>query len=1007
MFDRKPTALLIGVFYLVLFLNNDKSYAQNTWQQRCDYQINVRLDDVNHRLHGNIEMEYHNQSPIALTEIWMHLWPNAYKNNKTAFAIQQLENSDTKFHYAEEDKRGYIDSLEFKVNGQTLVFVENEKFPDIIKLMLPRTLAPGESITINTPFVVKIPNSFSRLGHVDQSYQITQWYPKPAVFDDRGWHPMPYLDQGEFYSEFGKFDVKITLPKNYIVGATGELQNADELAILDSISVQTKLIKEYPEKDNTPPSSNEYKTLHYIQDNIHDFAWFADKRFHVMNSEIELPHSKRKVKTYTMYTNENAHLWKDAVKYIDSAVYYYSLWNGEYPYNYCTAVDGSLSAGDGMEYPMITVIGDVDNAKTLDLVITHEVGHNWFYGILGSNEREYGWMDEGINSYYENRYMRMRYSDGKMIDKSKRGFLTHLFGLDFFPADYDHYLTYQLTASTGNEQAIETHSEEFNRINYGTIMYTKTSLMLRYLEQYLGTEKFDSVMQVYYSTWKFKHPYPEDLKEVFERETGENFDWFFKDIIQSIPSPDFKLKEIKKEGEQLRIKIGNTTDVAGPVFVSSFDKKGNTLETYKTQAFYGNAFVYVDRKEVKKVVIDPLYIIPEQNRNDNTIKAHGLFKKVEPLRLQFLTGINRPDKTNLYYLPIIGYNVNDGLMPGLALYNNFFPLKNVEWAVAPMYGLKSEKLNGTGQISVYSHPKSVKEVHTHFSLNSFSSLNGSNDLFAMNYYERFLKLAIGTEITLLPSSARSSIKNSLSYRFILNRNKNINSDFFQVFYRESITANSFHQFQYTRRNSKTINPNKLTILYEYANDSYTPITQKTHHKFFAVYKQKVNYTSSRKGLQIRAFAGTIFASADRTNEAYFFSVSGNIDYTYDKAFFNRYDTYRQQFHESDGAFKANTFDLTKRTLLGVNIKAPLKSKFPIGVFADVAGANDFQQLSGMELSYDAGIYFPFITDVVELYFPVVVDYKYFEPQNYKDRIRVIIDFQAIQPLNLRRKLQLF
>ncbi len=1006
MFDRKPIALVTGILYVVLFMVNVKSYAQNTWQQRADYQINVILDDVNHKLRGDIVIEYQNNSPIALNEIWMHVWPNAYKHNNTAFAIQQLENNDYKFHYADSSKKGYIDSLDFKVNGQAVIVIENKDFPDIIKLILPQTLEPGRSITISSPFRVKIPNTFSRLGHVDQAYQISQWYPKPAVFDDRGWHPMPYLDQGEFYSEFGKFDVKITLPKNYIVGATGELQNVAEHAMLDSISYQTKLIKEYSEEDSTPPSSKEYKTLHYLQNNIHDFAWFADKRFHVMSSEIELPYSKRKVKTYVMYPNKNAELWKDAVKYIDSAVYYYSLWNGDYPYNYCTAIDGALSSGDGMEYPMITVIGNVDKAKTLDLVIAHEVGHNWFYGILGSNEREFGWMDEGINSFYENRYMRMMYSDGKLIPKSKRNFFTHLLGLDYFPSDYEHYLTYQLSASSGNEQAIETHSEQFDKINYGVIMYTKTSLMLRYLEQYLGVEKFDSVMQVYYNTWKFRHPYPDDLKEIFERETGENLDWFFKDILQSTSSPEFILSEIKKENEQLRIKISNTTEVAGPVFVSSFDKKGNALETYKTQAFYGNAFVYVDRKDVKKVVIDPLYVIPETNRNNNTMRVKGVFRKIEPLRVQFISGINRPDKTNLYFLPVLGYNVNDGLMPGLALYNNFYPFKNTEWAIAPMYGLKSEKLNGTGQLSFYSYPKEVKEIVTNFSFNSFSTLNDSYGT-STNYYERFLKLSLGTEVVLNPSSARSSIKNSLSYRLIFTRNTYSSTDYLIGLYQESTSVNSYHQFRYYRSNSKLINPNKFTFLYEYSDDVYILRNSNTHHKFLAVYKQKFNYSNSRKGVHLRAFAGTIFASGNRINKEYFFSISGNNDYTYDKAFINRYGTYRQQFHETDGGFKANTFDYTKRTMLGINLKAPLKSKFPIGIFADIAGSNNYQNIGDLELNYDAGIYFPFITDVVELYFPVFVTQKYISPQNYKDMIRVIVDFQAMQPLNLRRKLQLF
>jgi hypothetical protein len=341
----------------------------------------------------------------------MHVWPNAFKNNKSSFAKQKLEDKNTKFEYSKNSERGYMDSLQFLVNGFPVQVISNEEFPDIIKLILPTSLQPKDSIIITTPFRVKLPYTFSRIGHVEQSYQISQWYPKPAVFDQKGWHPIPYLDQGEFYAEYATYDVHITLPQNYVVGATGELQNQSEVQFLDSLSTATSLMKEYSSKDTFPPSSKILKTLHYKQSNVHDFAWFADKRFHVLTSEVELPQSKRKVKTYVMFTNKYAKYWKDASSYINDAVYYYSLWNGDYPYNYCTAVDGALSAGGGMEYPMITVIGEVGSAKTLDRVIAHEVGHNWFYGILGSNERVHPWMDEGVNSFYETRYMRRKYSD--------------------------------------------------------------------------------------------------------------------------------------------------------------------------------------------------------------------------------------------------------------------------------------------------------------------------------------------------------------------------------------------------------------------------------------------------------------------------------------------------------------------------------------------------------------------------------------------------------------------
>lgn len=1018
MFYKKTPLLIYVTLSTILLLINVKTYAQNTWQQKIDYQINVRLNDSAHLLLGDIRMVYHNQSNSALSEIWMHIWPNAYKNDKSAFAIQQLENQSTSFHYADENKRGYIDSLNFLVNGFKVRVVENENFPDILKLTLNQALLPGDSIIISSPFRVKLPNSYSRLGHVDQSYQISQWYPKPAVFDYAGWHPIPYLDQGEFYSEYGSFDVKITLPSNYIVGATGELQNEEEKLFLEALSESTKKIKVFSESDTFPKSSTTYKTLHYKQNNIHDFAWFADKRFHVLSSEVVLPYSKRKVKTFIMFTNAQSEYWVDAIKYINDAVYYYSLWIGEYPYNYCTAVDGALSAGGGMEYPMVTVVSEVTSAKTLDRILTHEVGHNWFYGILGSNEREYGWMDEGINSFYENRYMAMKYSDGKMLPKDKRNIFTKIIGLDYFPTGYDVYLTHQITASQGKAQAIATHSEEFTPINYGAIMYIKTSLVFIYLEQYLGVEEFDRIMQIYFAEWKFKHPQPLDIQYVFERESGQKLDWFFKDILENKNDIDFKISEIKKENNQLRVKITNDTEIAGPALIASFDKNGKTLESYKTQAFYGSIFVYFDSTQAKKIVVDPYYTIPETNRNNNTVKVNGLLKKVEPLRLQVFGGITRPDKTNLFISPAVGYNTSDGLMAGLAFYNNLYPFKNIEWAVAPMYGFDSKKLNGTGQVTHYSYPQKVQEIATRFSFNSFSDLNKNNTFIGASYYMRFLKLALGTEVTLKPVSPRSKIKDKIGYRFVFTQELQESESMYGGFGTKISTLfpNSYHQFKYSHLNSKVINPNSFYVMYEYANNLVNlysisqlglgGVNKETHHKLFAVFKQKFNYRESRKGLQLRAFAGTIFSNANRTNSSSFFSLSGNNDYTFDKAFFDRYNVNRNQMHELDGALKSNTFSGTVRTLIGLNLKAPLKSRIPIGVFADAAYSNEYQKLSGMVLDYDFGLYLPLVNDVIEVYFPLVYNQRLIQTNNYKEVIRFMIDFQTLQPLNLRRSLQL-
>ncbi|MBL0043973.1 MAG: M1 family metallopeptidase [Flavobacteriales bacterium] len=382
------------------------------FQQQVDYRINVRLDDVKHELFAIEEFDYLNNSSQTLDTIWIHFWPNANKDQSTALCEQLDRQNNFRLHFATPAQRGFIDSLDFRSNDTKLTWGFHSEHIDIGWIKLPAPLTPGARITISTPFHVKSPSaSFSRLGHAGQAYYITQWFPKPAVYDREGWHAMPYLTQGEFYSEFGSFDVSITLPANYVVAATGELQNAQEVAFMDSLAGLTftgsrrHRWKQWASFPSSKVSSAQVKTIRFKQDRVHDFAWFADKTFIVRKGSVTLPRRGNTVTTWTLFTPKNATVWDSAITYVNESVRLYSQWVGDYPYSACTAIDGGTAAGGGMEYPMITIINDSEDAFELDVVIAHEVGHNWFYGMLGSNERDHPWMDEGINSFYEQRYV--------------------------------------------------------------------------------------------------------------------------------------------------------------------------------------------------------------------------------------------------------------------------------------------------------------------------------------------------------------------------------------------------------------------------------------------------------------------------------------------------------------------------------------------------------------------------------------------------------------------------
>lgn len=581
---KKLLAALILLTCQLSTANCQPSY----WQQQVNYTIDVSLNDKEHALSGFEKIEYINNSPDTLTFIWFHIWPNAYKNDKTAFSDQLLENGNTKFYFSGKEEKGYINRLDFKVNDITAETEDHPQHIDIIKLVLPSPLAPGQKIIITTPFHVKLPYNFSRGGHDGESYQVTQWYPKPAVYDKNGWHPMPYLDQGEFYSEFGDFDVSITVPENYVVAATGELQNAEEKEWLKKRGAFTwEPIRRRIKKGSTiktivqkfPASSVEIKTLRFKQNRIHDFAWFADKRFIVAHDTCILASGKT-IDVYSYYTFPQKKYWDNSVSFAKDAIKTRSEWIGEYPFPVVSVVQGPESFGGGMEYPTITIITPTDNEKLLDYTIAHEIGHNWFYGILGSNERKYPWLDEGLNTYYDNRYSQRKYGKGEIKIGSANVSIKNA-----------ERILFETKAATKRDQAINNTSEAFSNINYGLIAYYKTGAWLEYAESVIGKETLDKAMQEYYRRWQFRHPQPEDFKKALEESSGKNLDSLFsllntKGILPNQQRTGTKaafIFDIKSHANYVNNPVNNLL-LYGPSFgFNSYDKLmiGGLITNYK------------------------------------------------------------------------------------------------------------------------------------------------------------------------------------------------------------------------------------------------------------------------------------------------------------------------------------------------------------------------------------------------------------------------------------------
>ncbi len=981
---------------------------KNYWQQEVNYTINVTLNDSLNTLDANIRIAYINHSPDTLQAIYMHLWANGYKDNTTAFAQQMLENGTTSFYYSKESDYGYIDSLNFNVDGKEVKWAYDKSYIDIAKILLNVPLKHGDSIIITTPFHVKIPYTFSRLGHAGQSYQISQWYPKPAVFDATGWHAFPYLNQGEFYSEFGSFNVSITLPQNYTVGATGDLQDENEIRRLDSLAALP-----LPNSNDMsfPVSSKKIKTLHYIQHNVHDFAWFADKRFHVAKSWVVLKSPTNKVTTWCFFLNDNTNLWNNAIYYADSAISFYSRYCINYPYKQVSVVEGPIEAGDGMEYPNVCIIGDALNALELEEIIIHEIGHNWFYGMLGSNERDNPWMDEGINSYYEYRYMDYTHPNLKIADDYLSPGIAKFFDLEKYPYAYNNYLTYLLTASQHLEQPINLTSTKYTTDNYVAMEYSQTAYIFRYMDGYLGRSTFDSIMQKYVRDWQYKHPQPEDVKNEFVNFTHKNLDWFFTDELQTTKHLNYKIladRDTEHIGNSVYtvIKVKNTGQIKTPFSISAVRHDSATYTIWYNGVF-GTIDVLFPKIVCDAYKINALYDMPEINEKDNTIRSEGLLRRLKPLRLQLLGSIDDPDRTQLFFLPLVGYNFYDKAMPGLALYNHILPTKKFEYTLAPFYALGSRTFTGMGRTDYYFYPQDLfQQIDFRLSAETFDYSSIPQPL-------RFQKYQAALFFKFKKKDPRSPFDKELNFRVV---NTDAQFPFYMTESNYSIYnyRNYYSEANFSIQNTRMINPYYLKIQLQQGPD----YTTEQYVKLVGYAGYRINYNKPKTYLDVNASGGKFLYSnlGNIYDYLYSFHLSANTgseDYLYDDIFLGRSQQtgfLSQQVMPADNTLKVNTasnpgFGDSNNDYFMVNVKTTLPFSSPFFLFADVGTYSKLQYSAYETVIYDAGIGFH-IGNFIKIYYPlafssdlkseiVLPDY-----QNPLERIVFTLNF--VNPFDLLR-----
>jgi len=592
------------------------------WQQRADYGIRASLDTATHTITGHETIRYTNNSPDTLRYLWLQVDQNIYRTDSRGAAINP---TDARFAGA-----GFVGGYVIESFGEVLAGPRTARGPTtrveplhtttngtMLRTDLDRPLAPGRTITLDVAYHFQVPEHGSdRMGRKQYPggwlYEIAQWYPRMAVYDDvRGWNTEQYLGQGEFYLEYGDFDVSITAPRRFVVAATGSLLNAAEVltatqrerlarAIRSDSGVAIIARGEAGTAATRPTGATPTLTWHFSAKNVRDVAWAAAPNF------IWDASGWNGILMQAYYAPEANADWGHAIQLVRHSIKHYSeKW---FPYPYPTAINIAGPVG-GMEYPMIVFCGDGAGGRGLFGVTTHELGHEWFPMTVGSNERLYAWMDEGFNTFINTYSARALYND-----TTRQG-----------GGGVEPWANF---AASGQDIPPMLAADRVPGEFLGAAEYGKPAVGLFVLRHAIldDTTRFDAAFREFIRRWAFKHPTPADFFRTMEDGLGEDLSWFWRgwfyrnDVVDQ--AVDSAVVRPDSSGQKIaRVYLSSPGPLPMPVELR-LTYAGGATENVRLPVEvwdFGNTFVYERpvSADVVKVEVDPGHRFPDVRRGNN------------------------------------------------------------------------------------------------------------------------------------------------------------------------------------------------------------------------------------------------------------------------------------------------------------------------------------------------------------------------------------------------------
>ncbi len=940
--DGKKLGGIIFRLFLLLWITPSAIQGQVSLHYQSQ---NVVLNQSQQTLTGTLSIAVKNNNTDTLHTLHWHFWANAYKNKNTYLANELLENQTAKMRFAKKAQLGYFEIIPAKDvyvdQNETFNISDSliKEYPEYIEM--PTSILPGEELTLRLDFVLKLPSAqFNGFGEDEHTIRLSHWLPllaKPQDADSL----TPYNSKNRdawFYNGTYDLRLKSTAPANLVSNIPFEKLNELSWHIETQEQCTDAVLIFFSQSTRyTIPNLEKDVTMHFFNS------------FPPFNQTVS---------------------WQRVTKFLKEE------WGWTpAPKNQLVFLEKLGLKSTGSLY----ILSSNKAQDELEAELVDEIVQTIAREELNINPLKAPWLIEGMGNYYKHLYFETYYPDKKLIGPFAETFVAKLFDIDHYPIRYQNRMLFLYMARQGLDEPLSDDEEVFSRANYQAVVKGKTAMMFQYVRDYTGNNNFKRSMHRWLANTKGENT-ATDFKNNIAYYCNKNTDWILGDIYSTNNKLDYALVKSEHCSSVYTATIKNKGEILTPYSITGY-KDGKPVLQEWFEGHKGKKTVQIHLEDYDEIRLDESESMPEINQKNNNIRTTGIFKKIQPLKLQFYTSFENPKKTQIFWLPSVKFNAYDKVLLGAQFYNTNLFVKPFEYRIAPDYS------TGTGSLT------GMASLKFNWTQNSDLFHRISFGLYGQYYHyaENLAYTRLSPTLTFYfqKQHPRSPWNSELRLRGVsVNREKP--SALSEISPQTTIPNYTIVDAQIKAEKGTLLNPFIFKGDVQFGED---------FSKISVDFKQRWRLTKNHL-LTLRFFSGVLLEFNDNDIDPYFeYGLSGTNDYLFDYYFIGRSETtgiWSQQMFTTDGGFKSQTNTFGKQLVSG-NINIPFYRFF--GAFADAGYFFDYD-----ELAWDYGIYLEFIPDFIEIYFPIQNNQSNIiaEP-NYHENIRFVLNLKFDEIINRIRR----